>query len=537
MTLILDTDATRTAPPAPRRRVLVSAVIAQLMVVLDMTIIAIALPDMQADLAMTPAQQPWAVTAYTLAFGGLVLFGGRVVQALGLRACYAIALSGFALASLAGGLAPSFAVLVTARAVQGAFAALLAPTVLALVSSTFPDHRARARAFSVLGATGGLGAAAGLLIGGALTDALSWRWSLYVNLAIAAAALLIGVRQVPAAAREPGQDRVDDDLLGLLLGCAGIFSIVFGLDRAQQHSWTARETIAWLGAGVVLLALLVLCEHRAERPVLPLWILASPARAASYAAQFFAGAAQMGGLVQLTAYLQRHFGYSPLRTGVAFLPMVGTVIVTALVVGRLRVPRLGARVLLPTGLLVEGLALLVLSGVSFDADYTRIALPGLLVIGVGVGITTPVAFNRGTDGVPAERSGLASAVLSASQQIGSSFGVALLAAHIAHAAGDYASEHAGELQQRVTEALAGARATPDSEAGRAIIARLREDLVAHAQVSACASGFALLARILLGAAAVLAACGLVRALTARRRRAGAVTDGGPRPAPRPASGR
>ena len=200
--------------------------------------------------------------------------------------------------------------------------------------------------------------------------------------------------------------------------------------------------------------------------MLPLWILASPARAASYAAQFFAGAAQMGGLVQLTAYLQRHFGYSPLRTGVAFLPMVGTVIVTALVVGRLLVPRLGARVLLPTGLLVEGLALLVLSGVSFDADYTRIALPGLLVIGVGVGITTPVAFNRGTDGVPAERSGLASAVLSASQQIGSSFGVALLAAHIAHAAGDYASEHAGELQQRVTEALAGARSSEARRVGK-----------------------------------------------------------------------
>ena len=537
MTTVLDAGTTREALPAPRRRILVSAVIAQLMIVLDMTIIAIALPDMQADLAMTPAQQPWAVTAYTLAFGGLVLVGGRVVQTLGLRVGYTVALSGFALASLAGGLAPSFAVLVTARAVQGAFAGLLAPTVLALVSSTFPDREARARAFSALGATGGLGAAAGLLIGGALTDALGWRWSLYVNLAIAAVALLVGVRQVPAAVHEPGRDRIGDDLPGLLLGCTGIFSVVFGLDRAQQHSWTSRETIAWLGAGAVLLALLVLREHRAERPVLPLRILASPARAASYATQFFAGAAQMGGLVQLTVHLQRHFGYSPLRTGVAFLPMVGTVIVTALVVGRLLVPRLGARILLPAGLLVEGLALLVLSGVSFDAGYAQVALPGLLVIGVGAGIATPVAFNNGTNGVPAERSGLASAVLSASQQIGSSFGVALLAAHIAHAAGDYASEHAGELQQRVAEALAGARATPDSEAGRAIIERLREDLAAHAQVSACASGFALLAWILLGAAAVLAACGLARAVAARRRRAGAGTGGGPRPAPRPASGR
>ncbi|WP_316670107.1 MFS transporter [uncultured Propionibacterium sp.] len=517
MTADLDTRPAQAAPPTRRGLVLVSAVIVQLMIVLDMTIIAIALPDMQADLGMTATQRPWAVTAYTLAFGGLVLFGGRVVSTLGLRRSYAIALSGFALASLAGGLAQSFATLAAARAVQGTFAALLAPTVLALVSSTFPDRGARTRAFSALGATGGLGAAAGLLIGGALTDALSWRWALYVNLMIAACALLIGARHVPVAVREPSQDRITDDLFGLVLGCAGIFSVVYGLDRAQQNSWTARSTLTWLGVGVALLAAFVLRERLAARPVLPLWILASGSRAFSYAAQFFTGAAQMGGLVYLTYYLQNHFGYSPLRTGVAFLPMVGTVIITALVVGRLLVPRLGVGALLSAGLLIEGIAFLVLARVSFDASYAQVALPGLLVVGAGAGIVTPVAFNNGTSGVPAERSGLASAVLSASQQIGSSLGVALLAARAEHVAETYASDRAGELQQQIVGALTGAGATPDSPAGQSIIARLRDDLASHAQIQAYASGFALMAWMLVGAGALLAAVTAILAVAHRRR--------------------
>lgn len=517
MTVTSSTRPEQATPPTRRGRILVSAVIVQLMIVLDMTIIAIALPDMQAELAMTDAQRPWAVTAYTLAFGGLVLFGGRVVSTLGLRVSYTVALIGFALASLAGGLSPSFGVLATARAAQGAFAALLAPTVLALVSNSFPDRGARARAFSALGATGGLGAAAGLLVGGALTEALNWRWSLYVNLAIAAVALLAGSRHVPHTRSEPGQDRITDDLFGLLLGCAGIVAVVYGLDRAQQHSWTARSTVTWLGAGVVLLAVFVLRERLASRPVLPLWILTKPSRAASYATQFFAGAAQMGGLIHLTYYLQNHFGYSPLRTGVAFLPMVGTVIITAPVVGRLLVPRLGARVLLPAGLLVEGIAFIILAQVSFDADYAQTALPGLLVVGVGIGIATPVAFSNGTSGVPPERAGLASAVLNASQQIGSSFGVALLAAHAEHAAEDYLTGHADELRQQIVEALTSAQATPDSAAGQLIITRLQNDAAAHAQISAYAGSFSLMAWILLGAGTFLIICAVVRATVGRTR--------------------
>ncbi|WP_285134942.1 MFS transporter [Propionibacterium freudenreichii] len=347
--------------------VLVSAVITQLMIVLDLTVVAIALPHMQADLAMTTTQRPWVVTAYSLAFGGLVLFGGRLIDVLGLRRAYRIGLIGFAAASLGAGLAPSFSVLVVARAIQGGFGALLAPTLMALVNVTFPRGAGRGRAFAVLGATAGVGAAAGLLIGGALTDSLGWRWCLYVNVAIAAVAFVVGLRSLPPTVRHGSRSHATDDALGLLLGCGAIFSFVFGLNQAEQHDWTTPSTLAWLGAGAVLGICFVVREARAATPILPLWLLSSPARAAAYLTQFSVGAAQMGAILYLTYYSQGFLGYSPLRTGVAFLPMAGALMVTAVFAGRFLVARLGARGLLPLGLAVQAVAFVVFTGLTVDS--------------------------------------------------------------------------------------------------------------------------------------------------------------------------
>ena len=304
-----------------KRAVMTSAVTTQLMIVLDMTIIAVALPDMQESLKMTAAERPWVVTAYTLAFGGLVLFGGRLTAILGIRRAYHIGLTGFAVSSLVAGIAPSFAVLASARASQGAFGALLAPTLLALLNATFTDRSERGRAFATLGATGGVGAATGLILGGALTDLLDWRWALYINMIIAVVAFLFGRRSLPTPRAGERSSALAEDVFGLALGCIGIFSLVFGFDQAERHSWGARSTGAWLAVGGALLVAFVVRERFAHAPVLPLWIVSDPTRAGSYLTQFMVGAGQMGSVVYITYYFQRHFDYSPMRTGVAMLPM------------------------------------------------------------------------------------------------------------------------------------------------------------------------------------------------------------------------
>ena len=487
-----------------------SSLITQLMIVLDMTIIAVALPRMQEDLGLSTSQRPWVVTAYTLAYGGLVLLGGRLVTALGLRRAYRIGQIGFATASLVAGLAPAFPLLVTARAVQGAFAALLSPASLVLLSTTFPSGPRRRQVFALFGATGGLGAAAGLLIGGALTDWLSWRWSLYVNVPIAAAGFVIGLRSLPAPGRRHEQSAWD--LPGLALGCTACFAVVFGLDRAEQTSWTSTSTLLWLGAAVVLAILFVVREHLAEAPALPLWITSAPGRAASYAAVATFGAAQMGGAVYLTYYLQNHFGYSPLRTGVAFLPMIAALVPSAPLAGRLLVPYLGVRGTLPLGVGVEALAFVVLAQVGPDSGYAQVAVPGLVLMGIGAGLIMPVAFSAGTRGIPQRHSGLASAVLTITQQIGGSFGVALLATYATRHVQDYVTTHTEAVRAQATQALVQAQALPDSPAGKEIIARFTADLSDRAQIDAYAGGFLLMACLLAAVTALL----VLGALTVRR---------------------
>ena len=512
-------EATPVAARRPNRRaVMVSAVLTQLMIMLDLTVIAIALPQMQEDLGMTASQSPWTVTGYSLAFGGLVLVGGRLCAVAGIRRSYQVGLIGFALASLVAGLAPSFPVLVTARVAQGCFGALLAPTSQALLNITFTERAERERVFAIFGATGGLGAGAGLLIGGALTEWMNWRWALYINIFLAAAALLIGQHSLPPADQRDRGSRITDDLSGLVLGCGACFSAVYGLDRAQQTSWTSTSTVSWLALGGIAAALFVVRERFANRPVLPLSMMALPVRAASYATQFITGAAQMGAIIYLTYYMQNHFGYSPLKSGVVFLPMVLALIATAIPAGRIIVPRLGARGTLPLGLAVLAGAFLIFSRMTTESTYEHVALPGLIVFGMGLGLTMPVTFNSGTRGVDAKRTGLASAILSAAQQIGGSFGVALMTSYATQHAEDYVSDHAAGVKATAMEAMMRAQALPQSPTGKQIIETLKAQLVDRAQIEAYSGGFTMMTWLLAGAATVLVACGIGLSLRRRRRR-------------------
>ncbi len=497
-----------------RRRIVLSLVLTQLMIVLDMTIVVIALPHLQADLGITDAQRSWVVTAYSLAFGGLVLFGGRLTVLLGMRRSYRIGQLGFAAASLAAGLAPSFAVLVTARALQGMFAALLAPTNLALVNAVFIEKRERDRIFGVFGATAGLGAAAGLLIGGALTDWLSWRWSLYINVGIVACSLLVGSRHLPARGKGDGVGRVGDDLVGLLLGCGACFSVVFGLDRAEQGGWRTTATIAWLVAGAVLAVAFIARERLAASPVLPLWLPSDATRAGAYASQFIMGAAQMGSFIALTYYVQQHLGYSPVTAGLAFLPLSAALIITAVMAGQFLVPRLGAGGMIPLGFAVQAVSFIILSRVAVDSSFVSIALPGTIVFGIGMGLVNPVTFNAGTHRVPERHIGLASALLSAAQQIGGSFGVALLTTYASRTGHDYAASHADAVRATGVRELMEAGATPDSPQGQAIIARLTAGLADASRIHAYSSSFTLLACIVTGSAVIM----VVAVLALRRRR-------------------
>ncbi len=508
----------RAAGSSRLRWVLVSAVVTQLMIVLDMTVIAIALPHMQQDLAMSAEQRPWVVTGYSLAFGGLVLFGGKICAVIGIRRSYLTGLIGFAGASMVAGLAPSFLVLVTARAVQGVFGALLAPTTLALVNVTFTERTARGRAFAVLGATGGVGAAVGLLLGGALTEGLSWRWSLYVNVGIAALAFMAGLRSLHAANQRDPSARLGDDILGLILGCGSVFCLVYGLDQAQQYDWSSARAISWLAVGGTALFLFVLREHFAAKPVLPLWVVAHPARSASYATQFIVGAGQMGAIIYLTYYFQDHFGYSPLKTGVVFLPMIGALILTAAFAGRFIVPRLGARFLFPAGLTVQAAAFALFARIELDSTYQQVALPGLIVYGIGIGLTMPVVFNAGTRGVPERQASLASAVLNTAQQIGSSFGVAFLATYATHSVQDYVASHTEGLKIEIAQALTTAKVTPASPSGEVIVRRLTAVISAHAQIAAYSSGFALFAWIFIVAAAIMTIAATTLTITMARSR-------------------
>ena len=408
--------------------------IAQVMVILDSTIVNIALPTAQHDLHFSNADRQWIVTAYALAFGSLLLLGGRIGDRVGRKRALIAGLVGFAVASAIGGASVNFAMLVMARTVQGAFGAVLAPSVLALLTTTFVDPDERGKAFGIYGAIAGAGGALGLLLGGILTSYASWRWTLFVNLLFALAAT---VGALVWMKNDRGADRDPFDLLGLCLVGAGLFLLVFGFSHAETTAWNNRYTIGSLVAAVSLLVVFVFVETRADYPLLPPRVVLDRTRGGSILVMLFASVGTFGVFLFLTYYLQATLGFSPVKSGIAFLPLIAALVVVAQLSNRILLPRLGPRPIVPFGLLVCAASLLGLHQVGLHSSYVSHVLPYLIVLGIGSGLSVAPAFSTGTLGLAPQDAGVGSATLNTAQQVGGSIGTALLNTLAASAAASY----------------------------------------------------------------------------------------------------
>lgn len=446
----MDTTKNETAAAADPRRWLALAFIglAQLMIVLDVTIVNIALPSAQADLDISDGDRQWVITAYTLAFGGLLLLGGRIADYTGRRRAFLTGLVGFAAASAVGGAAPGFGALLGARAAQGAFAALLAPAALSLLTTSFTEQRERARAFGIFGAIAAGGGAIGLVTGGALTEYLDWRWCLYVNVPIAVAAAA-GWWVLPADTRQ--QQRRKIDVPGALLAVTGLVAVVYGCSEAESEGWDSGVVLGLLFLGVALLTGFVLYERNAAEPLLPLRVLRSRARGSAFLSIALATVGMFAMFLFLTYYMQVVMGYSALKTGVAFLPLAAGVLAGAGgLAGRL-LPKVPPRALIVPGLLCAAAGTGWLATLDADSSYAAGVLPAELVVGVGMGLVMAPAINYATHGVREEEAGVASATVNTSQQIGGSIGTALLNTVATSATADYLAERvpdAGALEER-----------------------------------------------------------------------------------------
>jgi len=417
---------TEAAPPLPaERRWLALAIIAlaQLIAALDATIVSIALPWAQRALGASDAERQWVITAYTLAFGGLLLTGGRIADTIGRKRTFLIGLAGFALASAIGGSAGTFGVLLAARAAQGAFAALLAPTALSLLAVTFSEPRARARAFALYGAIAGSGAAIGLLLGGVLTQYLNWRWCLYVNVPIAVIAAIGGWR-VLGGDRPAATPRFD--IPGIVLGTGALVALVYACTRAVSDGWRSAAVIALLAASAVLSIAFVIRESRTSAPLLPLRIVLDRNRGGAYLTAAFTIAAMFGAFLFLTYYLQVVLRYSPVQAGLAFLPLTLASQVGSWGIASVLMPHVPARAIMAPGALVAAAGMIVLSQISAGGGYATHVLPAEILIGIGVACVMAPAFNVGTFGVNPRQAGVAAATVNAATQAGASIGTAVL---------------------------------------------------------------------------------------------------------------
>jgi EmrB/QacA subfamily drug resistance transporter len=407
------------------RRWLILAIlgIAQLMVVLDATVVNVALPSAQKALNFTNDNRQWIVTAYSLAFGGLLLLGGKISDLFGRKWTFIIGLAGFAIASAAGGAAQSFIMLAVARACQGAFGALLAPAALSLLTTTFTDPSERNRAFGIYGAIAGAGASVGLLLGGVLTQYLSWRYCMFVNLLFAVVAIIGGLTLLTHHASK-AKPRID--VPGTISITLGLFTLVYGFSHAETSSWTNPLTLGFLIAGVVLLGLFYVIERRVAEPLLPLRVVTDRNRGASFLAMLLASVAMFGVFLFLTYYLQRTEGYSPVKTGLAFLPLTGLLVIVSVVAQTQLTPRLGPRIMVAIGMLCGAAGMVLLAQIGVATHYASGILPGLLLMALGLGFIFATAMNTATRGVEPRDSGVASATVNAAQQVGGALGTALL---------------------------------------------------------------------------------------------------------------
>ncbi|BAC71599.1 MFS transporter [Streptomyces avermitilis] len=429
------------SPSAGRHLGLALVVIAaaQLMVVLDATITNIALPAIQTDLGVSDANLAWIVNSYALAFGGLLLLGGKAGDLFGRRKMFQVGIAVFTLASLLGGLAPNEGLLIAARILQGVGAALAAPSALALITTTFPVGKPRNTAMGVYAAMGGVGATVGLLLGGTLTDVLDWRWVFFVNIPIGLA-VLAGTRTLVEAERHPGRL----DVPGAIAGTGGLIALVHGITRGGEHGWTGGLTLASFAAAAVLLAAFLWLQARTAHPMMPLRLFKNRSRSGSYATMLFIGAGMFATFYFLTLYAQLILGYSPVRTGFAFLPFSFGMAAAAGVSSKL-VARFAPRVIAGPGLLVAAVGMFWFATLEPDSSYAGHLMPAMFVTALGLGMSFVPMTLGAVSGVSHEDTGVASALLNTAQQIGGALGLAVLSTVSTSAADDKLPEAAGAL--------------------------------------------------------------------------------------------
>jgi EmrB/QacA subfamily drug resistance transporter len=457
------TDSLRTqhaAAHAPEKKdhrwlVLATIGLAQLMVVLDATIVNIALPAAQHDLGFSNDSRQWIVTAYSLAFGSLLLLGGRIGDLFGRKNTFIIGLVGFAGASVLGGLAGSFGLLVAARALQGVFGAVLAPSALGMLTTTFRDPKERGRAFGIFGAIAGAGGAIGLLLGGVLTEYATWRWCLYVNVVFAVLGI---IGALVFMVRPPKVERPRIDVLGVVAITLGLVGIVWGFSNAETSGWDDPVTLVMLAVGVVLVAAFVFVETRVAHPLLPMRIILDRDRGGSLLAMALVAIGMFGIFLFLTYYLEQTLGFTSLQTGLAFLPMPLSIMFSSTQIGGRFLPRFGPKLFIFVGGLLAATGLLLLLRTGLDSTYAGTVLPSLIVIGLGMGLIFSAAFNTATTGVARADAGVASASVNTMQQIGGSIGTALLSTIFADVVKDSLKD---KLTSGVGEKLAAAQATLD----------------------------------------------------------------------------
>ncbi|MFI2617922.1 MFS transporter [Streptomyces sp. NPDC018584] len=438
----------------PRRwKALVFIALAQLMVVLDATIVNIALPSAQEDLGISDGNRQWVITAYALAFGGLLLFGGRISDLWGRKRTFVTGLIGFAAASALGGAATGEAMMLGARALQGVFGALLAPAALSLLAVMFTDAKERAKAFGIYGAIAGGGGAVGLILGGFLTEYLNWRWTFFVNIPFAVVAALGAYFVI----REPagGRNRSPLDIPGVVLSTLGLVALVYGFTRAESKGWSDSVTVTMFVASVVLLAAFVLTEAKVKSPLLPLRVLTERNRGGVYLSLGLAVIAMFGLFLFLTYYLQIVEGYSPVKTGFAFLPMIAGMIVGSTQIGARLMTRVPPRLLMGPGFLLAAVGMLLLTQLEVGSSYTGLIMPAQLMLGLGMGTAFMPAMSLATHGVEARDAGVASAMVNTSQQVGGAIGTALLNTIAASATSAYIADHAaGAANPKLVQAQA-----------------------------------------------------------------------------------
>lgn len=405
-----------------RWKALIVIAISQLMVVLDASIVNIALPSMQADLGITDANRQWVVTAYTLAFGGLLLLGGRIADYAGRKRMLIVGLIGFAVASALGGVAQTQGMLIFARGLQGAMAAILAPAALSLITVTFTDSKERAKAFGVYGALSGGGAAIGLIMGGLLVEYTSWHWTLLVNVPIAIGAVFLAIAYVHES---KATGNTTYDIPGAITGTLGIVSLVYGITKATTDGWTGTATLTFIGIGLLILAIFLVIEAKTNHPLLPLSILLNRNRGGAYLASFFVGIGLFAMFLFLSYFFQGVLGYSALKSGLLFLPFSVGIVISAGIASQL-LPRFGPRWVTFIGFILAVAGMLLFVQLVASSTYVANILPGMILMSFGMGLVFVPLSAVALFGVGNHDAGVASAVLNTSQQIGGSIGLAFL---------------------------------------------------------------------------------------------------------------